>query len=108
LTFEVGTEHQASGLASVFRESSVVGFAIRAAKFDLKPTRLFMQREKNTTTEYQRLEERGAFKGPIRIPLHSQLFLINALALPSIPSTSLKFRPVLFSTPTRFRQLLYS
>jgi hypothetical protein len=38
-----------------------------------------MQREKNTTTKYQRLEERGAFKGPIRIPLHSQLFLINVI-----------------------------
>ena len=38
-----------------------------------------MQREKNTTTEHQRLEERGAFKGPIRVPLHSLLFLFNNL-----------------------------
>jgi hypothetical protein len=50
-------------------------------------------------------KKRGAFKGPIRIPLHSLLFLFNALALPSISSKSLKFRPVLFSTPTRFRHI---
>jgi hypothetical protein len=42
-------------------------------------------------------KKRGAIKGPIRIPLHSQLFLFNALAFPSIPSKSLKFRLVVFS-----------
>jgi hypothetical protein len=45
-------------------------------------------------------KKRGAIKGPIRIPLHSQLFLFNALAFPRIPSKSLKFRPVVFSIPT--------
>src|SRR5437879_12178228 len=45
-------------------------------------------------------KERGAIKGPIRIPLHSQLFLFNALAFPCIPSKSLKFRLVVFSIPT--------
>ena len=59
-----------------------------------------MQREKNTTTEHQRLEERGAFKGPIRVPLHSLLFLFNNLALPSISSKSFRFQSVLFSIPT--------
>ena len=49
-------------------------------------------------------KERGTFEGPIRISLRSLLFLFNALALLSIPSKSLKFRLVLFSTPTRFRQ----
>jgi len=42
----------------------------------------------------------GAIKGPIRIPLHSLLFLFNALAFPCISSKSLKFRPVVFSIPT--------
>jgi len=45
-------------------------------------------------------KKRGAIKGPIRIPLHSQLFLFNALAFPCIPSKSLKFRLVVFSIPT--------
>jgi hypothetical protein len=44
-------------------------------------------------------KKRGAIKGPIRIPLHSQLFLFSALAFPCIPSKSLKFRPVVFSIP---------
>jgi hypothetical protein len=39
-------------------------------------------------------------EGPIRIPLDSQLFLFNAIAFPSIPSKSLKFRTVVFSIPT--------
>jgi hypothetical protein len=34
------------------------------------------------------------------IPWLSQLFLFNALAFPSIPAKSLKFRPVVFSIPT--------
>jgi hypothetical protein len=38
-------------------------------------------------------------EGPIRIPLHSQLFLFNALAFPCIPSKALKFRLVVFSIP---------
>ncbi len=46
------------------------------------------------------VKKRGAIKGPIRIPLHSQLFLFNALAFPCIPSKSLKFRLVVFSIPT--------
>jgi hypothetical protein len=45
-------------------------------------------------------KKRGAIKGPIRIPLHSPLFLFSALAFPSIPSNSLKFRTVVFSIPT--------
>ncbi len=39
-------------------------------------------------------------EGPIRISLHSPLFLFNALAFPSILSKSLKFHPVVFSIPT--------
>jgi hypothetical protein len=45
-------------------------------------------------------KKRGAIKGPIRIPSHSQLFLFSALAFPCIPSKSSKFRPVVFSIPT--------
>jgi hypothetical protein len=72
--------------------------AIRAAKFGPKPTPTLVK--KNETTESQSQKKRGAFKGPIRIPLHSLLFLFNALAFPSIPSNSLKFRLVVFSIPT--------
>jgi hypothetical protein len=36
----------------------------------------------------------------MRIPLHSQLFLFSALAFPSIPSKSLKFRLAVFSICT--------
>ena len=46
------------------------------------------------------LKKRRTIEGPIRIPLHSQLFLFNALAFPCIPSKSLKFRLVVFSIPT--------
>ena len=42
----------------------------------------------------------GPITGPIRIPLHSLLFLFHALARPSISSKFLKFRSVLFSIPT--------
>ncbi len=59
----------------------------------------FRVTRKNTTTECQHQEKRGAFKGPIRIPLHSLLFLFNVLALPSISSKSLKFRSALFRSP---------
>ena len=52
-------------------------------------------------------KKRGAFKGPIRIPLHSLLFLFNALAFPIIPSKSLKFRPVVFSIPTAPTKLFH-
>jgi hypothetical protein len=38
-------------------------------------------------------QKRGAIKGPISIPLHSQLFLFNALAFPSIPSQVLEIPP---------------
>src|SRR5260370_17400962 len=51
-------------------------------------------------TEPHHREKRGAIEGPIRIPLHSLSFLFSALVLPIIPSTSLKFRPVVFSIPT--------
>ncbi len=51
-------------------------------------------------TESQHREKRGAIEGPIRIPLHSLSFLFSALVFPSIPSNSLKFRPVVFSIPT--------
>lgn len=74
--------------------------AIRAAKFGPKPTPPFCAGRKNITTESQHREKRGAIEGPIRIPLHSLLFLFNALAFPSIPSNSLTFRPVVFSIPT--------
>ena len=73
--------------------------AIRAVKFDRKLTPHSVRRE-NTANESQQLEKRVASEGPIRIPLHSLLFLFNALAFPSIPSKSLQFRPVVFSIPT--------
>jgi hypothetical protein len=41
-----------------------------------------------------------AIEGPIRIPLDSQLFLFNALALLNISPKSFRFRSVLFSIPT--------
>jgi hypothetical protein len=80
--------------------------AIRAAKFGPKPTATFVRRE-NTATEFQHREKRGAIEGPIRIPLHSQLFLFNTLAFPGIPSNSLKFRSVVFSIPTAPTNLLH-
>jgi hypothetical protein len=43
------------------------------------------------------VKKREAMKRPIRIPLHSLLFLFNSLALPSVSSNSLKFRSVVFS-----------
>ena len=73
-----------------------------------KPTSYLGQWAKNQLRRNLSGEKkRGAIKGPIRIPLHSLLFLFNVLALPSISSKSLKFRPVLFSTPTRFRHKLF-
>ena len=45
-------------------------------------------------------KKRGAFKGPIRILLHSQSFLFNVLGFRSIPTKSLRFRQVVFSIPT--------
>jgi hypothetical protein len=48
-------------------------------------------------TESPGPEKRGAIEGPIRIPLDSQLFLFNALALLNISSKSFRFRSVLFS-----------
>jgi hypothetical protein len=54
----------------------------------------------NTATESQHPGKRGAIEGPIRIPLDSQLFLFNALALLSISSKSFRFRSVLYSIPT--------
>ena len=68
--------------------------AIRAAKFDPKPTATFVRRDK---TLRRNLGNEGENEGPIRIPLHSLLFLFNALAFLGIPSNSLKFRPVVFS-----------
>jgi hypothetical protein len=44
--------------------------------------------------------KRGAIEGPIRIPLDSQLFLFNVLALLNISLKSFRFRSVLFSIPT--------
>jgi hypothetical protein len=82
--------------------------AIRAAKFGPKPTSLFDSERKNTATESQHREKRGAIKGPIRIPLHSLLFLFNSLALPSISSKSLKFRSALFSIPTAPTNIFFS
>jgi hypothetical protein len=60
---------------------------------------------RSTLTESQHREKRGAIEGPIRIPLNSQLFLINALVLPSISSKSFRFLSVLFSIFTALLQL---
>jgi hypothetical protein len=51
-------------------------------------------------------EKRGAIERTIRIPLHFLLFLFNDLVFPSIPSKSFRFRMVMFSTPTRLRQII--
>lgn len=81
--------------------------AIRAAKFQPKPTSWPVQWVKNPPRRnFTGSKKRGAIEGPIRIPLRSLSFLFNALGLPIIPSNSLKFRPVVFSTPTRFRHSL--
>jgi hypothetical protein len=45
-------------------------------------------------------EKRGSFKGAIRIPLHTSLFLFNDLAFLCIPCKSLRFLSLLFSIPT--------
>jgi hypothetical protein len=66
------------------------------------PTMLFGQK---AARESQHLEKRVAIEGPIRIPVDSQLFLFNALALPNISRKSLRFRSVLFSIFTALLQL---
>jgi hypothetical protein len=87
--------------------SEIRRLAIRAARFEPEADCLpCVVTEKNTVKESHSPEKRGDFKGTIRILLHSLSFLFNALAFPHISSNSLKFRPVLFSTPTRFRQLI--
>src|SRR5947207_3156937 len=48
-------------------------------------------------TNFTDSKKQGAIEGPIRIPVHSPLFLISTLAFPSISSKSLKFHSVLFS-----------
>jgi hypothetical protein len=62
------------------------------------------QLEPRRRWEFQWKEVSGAIEGPIRIPSASLLCFFNVLAPHSIPSKSLKFQSVLFSTPTRFRQ----
>jgi len=86
---------------SRFREGSVVGLPSAPRNLTRSQRRLSRsERKENTSLEFQHRGKRGAFKGPIRIPLHSLLFLFNALAFPGIPSNSLKFRPEVFSIPT--------
>jgi hypothetical protein len=70
--------------------------AIRAARFDRKPTPHFMKRKGETKRESQHQK----IEGPIRISLYFLLFLFNALAFPGISSKSLKFHMLLFSIPT--------
>jgi hypothetical protein len=54
-------------------------------------------------------KKRGTIGGSIRIPLDSLLFHFNVLALPSISSKSLKFRPVLYCTSNglKFYRVFY-
>ena len=74
---------------------------IRAAKFEPEADRATCTVSENTRgRNFGGREKRGAIEGPIKIPLHSQLFLFNALAFPSIPFKSLKVRLVVFSIPT--------
>jgi hypothetical protein len=44
-------------------------------------------------------KKQGAIEGPIKIPLDSRMFLINALELPIISMKSFRFRSALFSIP---------
>src|SRR6267378_1464497 len=110
--------------------------AIRAVRFDPKPTlsSRYEKREFHRTDE-KRGSFEGAIRIPLRAlsflsrnsilsPLESVDLdieflahtttpkgwpaLFNALALPSIPSNSLKFRPVVFSIPTAPTNLLHS
>lgn len=53
------------------------------------------------------LEEMRAIEGPIRISLHSSVFLLNDLALPSISSKPFRFHSVLFSIPTAHTSFLF-
>jgi hypothetical protein len=75
--------------------------AIRAAQFEPEADYATWTVSKINSDGISVVEKKTrGLKGPIRIPLHSQLFLFNALAFPSIPSKSLKFRTVVFSIPT--------
>jgi hypothetical protein len=75
--------------------------AIRAAQFEPEADYATWTVSKINSDGISVVEKKTrGLKGPIRIPLHSQLFLFNALAFPSIPSESLKFRTVVFSIPT--------
>jgi hypothetical protein len=57
--------------------------------------------EKLKAVESQQIREnRGSFKGAIRIPLRALMFLFNDLAYLCIPRKSLKFLALLFSIPT--------
>jgi len=58
-------------------------------------------------TNFSDSEKRGAIEGPIRLPLHSLLFLFNGLAFPSISRKALKFHSALFSIPTAPTNILF-
>ena len=67
--------------------------AIRAAKFEPKADCATWTVSETHCDGISVVEKN---EGPIRIPLHSQLFLFNALAFPCIPSKSLKFHTSIF------------
>ena len=56
-------------------------------------------REKHNERMSGSRKERGAFKGPIKIPSSSSAFFFNDLVFSRIPAKSLKSQPVLFSIP---------
>jgi hypothetical protein len=79
--------------------------AIRAASIDLsRPHDLACGWNLQYRNLGRRTKKRGNIEGTIRIPLYFLLFLFNDLVFPSISSKSFRFRSVMFSTPTRFRQ----
>ena len=78
-----------------------VSLPFRAAKVGPEADMLHKgSRGKPCRTNFTDSKKQGAIEGPIRIPVHSPLFLISTLAFPSISSKSLKFQSVLFSIPT--------
>ena len=71
-----------------------------------KPTLYSGQWAKNPQqTNFSGRKKRGAFKGPIRIPSNSPVFLFSDLVFFRISAKSLKFQSLLFSIPTAARDL---
>jgi len=73
-------------------------------EFCPKPTSHFSNQAEDTQRWNLSTEKTRAIEGTIRISLHFLFLLFNDLVFPTISSKSFRFRSVVFSTPTRFRQ----